>query len=466
MMVAVQSAALMVWFVFMSQVVLQLRFNDAIGQKENVVFTKYPPEAFGMFEEEENVECVSAIGRLTEARLYGSKGICNADLLDIHHTGLMALNLDMVAGDDHFAADDSVGVLIPASMALMLYETTDVVGEEMRWRKKGVLTTAHVERIAGVYKDLPPNCELSNVAYRLERDIDSTYALTLDYYLRIRNMGSLRTEGTVHYDSFRKLGENAVSMKGMFTGKDNRGYLSHIMLATLMFSGFVIIIAALGCLCISMGEAPSMMKKYNTLMVLGTTKGSIRWDIMARRVMMSFTAFMIAVVGLACIERWKVTDAIAVYRFYVGHVPLWMTGLMLVLALATGIISGIYPAYYTTHQPLTVVTRSRYAVSGTGRAMRRVMVCAMWCMTSSIVTYAAMTGQMTVLAICSGLLTVMSIGAVMVIERKYRLHSLEIMRILGMTIGELLWMQLREHVWLMVIGALAGMVVAKTFFLT
>lgn len=457
MMVAVQAVALMVCFVFVGQVMLQLQFNDAIGEKENVIYTKYPPETFSTFEDDDNVECVSATGILTEAKLYGKKGTCNADMLDVKHTGLKALKIDMMAGDDHFSKEDSTGVLIPASMAMMLYETTDVVGKELRWRKKGALTLPHEERIVGVYKDLPPNCELSNIAYRLGEDMDSTYALTLNYYLRIKDMKRLRTKGTIHYDAFRRLGEKRVSMESMTGSEEKQNPLSHILLVTLMFSGFVTIIATLGSLCISMAEAPSMMKKYNTLMVLGTTKGSIRWDVMMKSMIMSLAAFMIAVIGLVCIDRWKWADSWLMFRFSLDDSPLWMVGAMLGVALMMGMLAAIYPAYYSTHQPLSIVVRGRYAVSRRDKWLRRVMLCCMFALTFVVVTYVLYTWRMGIFAVCCMLLTLICVGSITIIERKYKLHSIEILRILGMTRGELLMMQVREYAKLMLIGAVIGM---------
>lgn len=456
MMVAVQAVALMVCFVFVGQVVLQLQFNDAIGEKENVIYTKYPPETFSTFEDDDNVECVTAIGKWTDAKLYGKKGTCNADMLDVQHTGLKALKIDIITGDDHFSKEDSTGILIPASMAMMLYETTDVVGKELKWRKKGTLTFPHEERIVGVYKDLPHNCEISNIAYRLGEDMDSTYAITLNYYLRIKDMKRLKTKGTIHYDAFRRLADNMESIESMSRGEMKQNHLSHIMLVTLMFSGFVIIIATLGSLCISMAEAPSMMKKYNTLMVLGTSKGSIRWDVMMKSMMMSFTAFMIAIIGLVCIERWKWADAWLMFRFSLDGSLLWMIGAMLGVATLMGMSAALYPAYYSTHQPLTIVARSRYAVSRRDKWLREAMLCCIFALTFVMLVYVIYTRRLEIFGVCSILLTSICVGSIEIIERKYKLHSIEIMRILGMTRGELQMMQVKHYARLLIVGVIIG----------
>lgn len=462
MMVIAQVVALIVWFVFMQQVVLQLNYNDCIKDKDKVLYTRCSADTYDTFVHEANIEGITAMGSTTHAKVYGKEGVCLADVRHIMPSGLSALKVEMIAGTGQFLATDTSGLLIPASMAKLLYESTDIVGKELRWRKMGALATANVENVVGVYVDFPVNCELNNVIYKVKNYTEEERHLTLDFYLRIKELSKLNATDSISYSQFRTVNETGINIHSLFEFGNDKDHASHIFFVMLLCSSLVIAIVMLGSLCTAIAEVPSLMKTYNTLMVLGTTKGQIRTNLLMRYVLMSVSAFVIASLVIGVLHK----DA-----------PVWMLPLMLGIALSIGFVSGIYPAYYATHQPLTIVTRGRYAVSRRGKWLRAIMLCIMFGMTFVVLAYFVvvffyakkvviedagtryfneiyLANQMAVFAGCCLLTTVFCLISIAIIERKYMLHSIQILHIIGMTRGQVLLMKVRHYIWLMCIGAI------------
>lgn len=145
--------------------------------------------------------------------------------------------------------------------------------------------------------------------------------------------------------------------------------------ALSVFSLALLLISAISFITVSMTEAPSQMKKLNTLMVLGVTKWSVRRDIIIQKLSMTGIALLVSIFTIAVIDNLGVLDSpLSKSISITDNGNLIILAGLAVFSLATGILSGFYPAVYSTHFPLSMILKGRFALSRMGRRLRSLML--------------------------------------------------------------------------------------------
>lgn len=145
--------------------------------------------------------------------------------------------------------------------------------------------------------------------------------------------------------------------------------------ALSLFSVALLLVASISFITVSMTEVPSQMKKLNTLMVLGVTKGSIRRDIIFRNLTMSGIALLATIFIIALLNNLGILDNPLSKSISItdGGNRLILAGLIL-YSFLTGLLSGFYPAIYSTHFSLSMILKGRFALSRIGKRLRSIML--------------------------------------------------------------------------------------------
>ena len=142
------------------------------------------------------------------------------------------------------------------------------------------------------------------------------------------------------------------------------GSQSAITLLTLI-GLLIIIVACINLVNFSTALAP--MRK-----VLGSTNGELRRALVGESVCTVLVGWLLALGITAALIRLEVlgfmgfTPSLLTYWQYVAY-----TGL---IALAAGILAGLYPAWYMTSFPPALVLKGNYALSGKGKRLRTVLI--------------------------------------------------------------------------------------------
>jgi putative ABC transport system permease protein len=311
---------------------------------------------------------------------------CNADVTQIFSFKMIEGRADCLNQPEN--------VIIPQSMAQRIFGRESAIGKQITltgymWTKqdRGFLV------IGGVYEDFPANTQLNNYIY--------TAIATDDY--------TVNEWGSLNYLSYLLLDENATPEEVMESfntsfdfsilplGKDMENlsirltplrsiyFISEDTLGQIIKSGnpaTPLILLTIGILIISiaiinytnfaMALAPRRMRSINTHKIFGSTNTALRTNIIAESVMMSLLSFLLAVVPVYLIYNSRLALFSQVDIHPLHNLPaLFMTGM---IALATGLIAGIRPAFYMTSVPPAMAVSGNYGLSPSGKRMRTVLI--------------------------------------------------------------------------------------------
>ncbi len=274
-------------------------------------------------------------------------------------------------------------VMIPASIAEKYFGRPDPVGEiisceEGIWGKsrgKSIFT------IGAVYEDLPENTLLTNIIY-----------VSIDPAFQLNNFGASNFICYVKLDSPDAAQEvcdhfnevyDVAKMRGQ-QGKVTAGLslLSDIYFrdsgsketVTVLFiiAILVIVIAAINFTNFATAMVPVRIKSVNTKKILGSSSLSLRLNYLIEAVVLCMFAFFIALglVFLANEMHW-LTFISADIRIDYNLTVIFITA---GIALVTGIVAGLWPAFYITSFPPALVLKGSFGLSPKGRKLRTVLI--------------------------------------------------------------------------------------------
>ena len=252
------------------------------------------------------------------------------------------------------------------------------------------LSGKNIYTIGGVYRDFPRNSSLQNCIYIAMPENENVNNWgNWNYNVYIRLNGNSPVDTTLLNDNFRQNLPKDLNIdfsKGslQFTQLPDLHYTTDVLydnspkssrqtIAVLFAIAFVIvIIAAVNFMNFSVAQTPMRIKGINTQKVLGATDTGLRLSLLVEAMLISIMAYLLSLALVFLVSRSPVTDmvdmdiALRLYPVLVG-----MTG---VLAILTGFLSGLYPAYYITSFPPAVVLKGSFGLSPKGRKLRNMLI--------------------------------------------------------------------------------------------
>ena len=318
-----------------------------------------------------------------------------------NNTVVSALNSKVLDGTIEWTDSDRKGVIIPASIALEIFGTTQAAGDTLVFREN-TLSRQRKALVRGVYEDYPDNCEQWNHIYKSlgdENQYDLNFAFKcvakfkqepkdLDAFAEQIKQASIRLLRTGLDsisnpdlpDMIKSINDTRIKLTPLknsyfehasFTSGDSgyRWMLIILELACLL----VIIIATINYLNFTLAESPMRVRSLNTRHVLGASRRSQRLGMIAECVITSVIACLIALALCHLIAQLPSTSLISE-----GSIALtdhWVLVLfMLAIAIAGGIIAGFYPALFATSFKPTDALKSNLGLTPQGRKLRTVLV--------------------------------------------------------------------------------------------
>ena len=318
--------------------------------------------------------------------------------LTINDTGVSNLTDQVIDGSIEWTDNDHEGIIIPASIAKQYFGTTHAAGKTMLQITRD--STVEVT-VRGVYKDFPGNCTPRNYIMTNVGDLyaDTTgnwsFTCLVKFKEGVDDPNSLIEPMLERFESTTQrllAGKNDSELRGWqetfqtinfrfqplddiyFTGADNndlgnRSSLNIIELIVLL----IIIIAIINTFNFTLAISPMWVRDTNTRIVIGATRSSIRLRLISEITIISLVTCLLA---LAVCQA--MANIAALNDLFDGDIALTshpnIVMAMLAIAVAIGIVSGVYPAYFVTSFQTATALKSNFGLTPQGIKLRTFLI--------------------------------------------------------------------------------------------
>ena len=333
----------------------------------------------------------------------------NVSANNVSNDAIAVLAPRLVDGKLTWTDDDHEGVVIPASVAMSYFGTTQAVG-----RYFATLNEDLKLPVRGVYEDFPKNSSVGNYVYGSMGDQNKDNFNNYNYhcYLRInqqvdeddisRTISQIMMKA-IHQKFIEagvedKWDENEYSDKlrlrltpvseTWFSGVDPDGDRGDkaVDLILQLSCLLVLMIAAVNFLNFTLAESPMRIKSINTRRVLGSTAGSLRLGFVAETILTSLLAYGVAVGVSYLLSQWPLIGELTVGSLALGD-HLVLIAIIGLAAVGIGIVAGLYPAFYVTSFQPALVLKGSFGLTPKGRRLRTALLCLQFLITSIMVVY-------------------------------------------------------------------------------
>jgi len=315
----------------------------------------------------------------------------------------------LVDGKLTWTDDDHEGVIIPASVAMSYFGTTQAVGRYFATSDDNVKLW-----VRGVYEDFPKNSSVGNYVYGSMGDQNKDNFNNYNYYCYLRINQQVDEDDisrTISQIMMKAIHQASVD-EGMEDKRDENEYNDKLRLrltpvSETWFSGvdpewdrgnkavdlilqlsclLVLMIAAVNFLNFTLAESPMRIKSINTRRVLGSTVNSLRLAFVAETVLTSLLAFGLAVGVSYLLSQWPLIGELTVGSLALGD-HLVLMAIIGLAAVGIGIVAGLYPAFYVTSFQPALALKGSFGLTPRGRRLRTVLLCLQFLITSIMVVY-------------------------------------------------------------------------------
>lgn len=275
-------------------------------------------------------------------------------------------------------------------MAYTLFGKTTAVGEAITC--EGVVWTKDRKDliVGGVYKDLPQNSQLNNVIYTAidpEYQINYWEASNFLCYLLLDNKDAAEsvTDNFNKNFDFSKVSWDDAKKRIQLTPITDIYFKNEFQDGNLLKCGdrqstdiifyialLVIAIAAINFMNFSTALAPRRIKSINTQKILGCPTPLIRLALISEAVAIAFVSYLIAIAYVFVLSRANLLPFINADISPDNN--LLLIGIAGLIAIVTGILSGLYPSFYMTSFSPALAVKGDFGVSPTGKRLRIVLI--------------------------------------------------------------------------------------------
>lgn len=291
----------------------------------------------------------------------------------------------MVEGDAA-AVHDPEKILMPESMARKIFGTQSAIG-------KLLIAGEKTFTVGGVYKDFPKNSSLTNILYYSLEDenLHSWENFNYSYFIRLdrpENVDGL-IENFKNYFNRQKAEENGFSFNNTdytfrivpltdlhFCGQvlyDTTPKTSPQILFVLFTIGIlIVVIAGINFTNFSTALAPMRIKTINTQKVLGETTSRTRKALLIEAVSLCILSYLLALLLVFIAKDTQIATLVDT-DISLKNYP-YLLFFTFILAVGTGLLAGLYPAFYMTSFQPALVLKGTFGLSPQGRKLRSLLI--------------------------------------------------------------------------------------------
>lgn len=261
-------------------------------------------------------------------------------------------------------------------------------------------------QVVGIYKDLPDNASLPNgVIFNIENQVIKgknnylygTYLLidTPEQAVRVEKELTARyPDWFPDTDSALLRPVRVLDLHEYYFTADNqspsRGNLTTVY-SLIAVAVLILLIAIINFINFSTSLVPLRIRSVNTRKVLGSQSAALRMGMIAEAVTVALFSGLLALLVVYLIAGTSFASLIAADMAFGKNLPL--LGLTLGIALLSGVIAGIYPAFYSTSFPAALVLKGSFGLSPRGRRLRTGLIAFQYCISIVLIITALFVRQ-------------------------------------------------------------------------
>ncbi len=291
--------------------------------------------------------------------------------------------LQMVEGDAR-ALEGPNSVIIPRSLAENLFPGEPALGKLLKMDVKFRELPGEAT-VTGVYEDLPANTQIGNNLYMAVGDIQkgSYGAANFICYLLLddaANAQAVADEFNARFDFAPHEGWltpiELVPLTSIYFRNEGNIYKSGSRSQLNLLIAIAILILGIGLINFMnfyVALTPLRIRSVNLQKILGSSTMRLRALVVAEAVIWCCCAFVVAALLLGPVSDALLTRGLLMQSFSLGKH--W--GLLLfvgAVALATGILAGIWPGIYSTSGQPALILKGNYGLSASGKTLRAFLV--------------------------------------------------------------------------------------------
>lgn len=274
--------------------------------------------------------------------------------------------------------------LLPSQHAVKLFPEGNAVGQLIS------IDDTNYE-IAGIYKEFPSNSSVKNyIFFNLgNMDIDNSSEWSYPMYVRLNDAtNKAKAESAmnelilnIYKDDFEfEPGTGIIrlsSLNDIYYAKDIRYDIvdkgnKAMTFSLISIAIFILIIAIINFINFALASVPSMIKSINTRKILGSTNGALRRGQITESVILALISFGLAILIFDLLKGTRISDYISGPLNISENIDIILH--TAVAAILTGIIAGIYPAFYSTSYQPALVLKGSFSLSPGGRKLRAFLI--------------------------------------------------------------------------------------------
>lgn len=361
------------------------RIEGVFDAKQPNLFSSYLSRPFGQMlidgtPEFEAAGVVSVLGNGPIRPAGSNSSFITAPTWMITKDILDVFDVQLIEGDAT-QFDQPNTLVVSQSLARQLFPGESAIGKSVSDKSPQPQSAT----IIGVYKDFPKNASIPNgILMNIgDRAINDGSEWSFHHYVRVSPQAQLDSldarltrlllstdDEAEPSDGYRMRLNNlhhiyyCSDLKYDFVEKGNQATTySLITIAVLL-----IVIAIINFINFSMAAVPMRIRSINTRKILGSSNATLRLQQLSSAVITSLVAYVLAVIVVFLLGTSSFATYISASMALAQNIPLLV--FCLLLALATGMLAGLYPAIYSTSFPPALVLKGSFSLSPKGRKLR------------------------------------------------------------------------------------------------
>jgi putative ABC transport system permease protein len=275
--------------------------------------------------------------------------------------------------------------LIPQSLALKFFGNEPALGKQITSKQ---INSGNPLTIGGIYADFPANSSIENIIYTALDNRNLTQWSTMNYsvYVLLDEPGSEKEiiehfkewlpEAARNYQfktttiQFTKLTDlhYTTDIEYDFTPKSNRSTVTILWAIAIA----ILLIAGINFINFSLALVPRRIRSINTQKVLGASISAQRIMLTSEAVFINLFAYLLSLALVYFASQTPIAGLTDAGIDLLSH-PL-LIAITALVAVVTGIVAGVYPAFYSTSFQPAMVLKGSFALSAGGRKLRNLLI--------------------------------------------------------------------------------------------
>ncbi|MEL6559452.1 MAG: FtsX-like permease family protein [Bacteroidota bacterium] len=281
-------------------------------------------------------------------------------------------SFELIRGQREEVLSKKNTVVISQQLAENLFNSTDVVGNELEWIHDDY---GGKYIVTGVFRKPPENVTMKfDAAFSYQNFMDSDEDLSLwtesdpNTYALLKDASSLATVNSKLTDYLKSKNEHIndqlfgqlLSTRYLYgtyaDGIQQGGRIQYVKLFVLI-AIFILLIASVNFMNQSTAKASNRMKEIGVKKTMGASRNALAFQYLVESLMLTIFSLLIAVIlTILLLPYFNLITAKSI-QF---QPDFFMLGSLLAVALVTGLISGSYPALFLSgHSPVDALKGKR-----------------------------------------------------------------------------------------------------------